>query len=194
MQRIGLTGGIGSGKSTIAHLLRVLGYPVYESDREAARITDSDTSVREKLTNVFGPDIYTTQGLHKPLFASLIFKDPSLLKQANAIIHPAVMDDFMYWSSQQHTPLIFMESAIIFEAGLNNHFDAVITVYADPETRIQRVIARDHTAREKALERIGNQWPDEEKVKMADYIISNNEHDMILAQLLKIISILSIKD
>ena len=188
MLKIGLTGGMGSGKSSVAYVLQMLGYPVYESDREAARITDSLPEIRHELIRIFGPEIYTDHKLNRTLFASLLFNDPQSLKQANSIIHPAVMNDFNHWCLQQTAPLVFMESAIIFEAGLNGFFDVIITVCADQEIRINRVLQRDKTTREEILERISNQWTDEEKAGLSDYYISNYEHDSVLPQLLEILA------
>ena len=124
---IGLTGGIGSGKSTIAGILKQLGYPVYLADPEASRLINRSVEIRNDLTGLFGADLYTPRGmLDKKLLADIIFKNPQALSQVNRIVHPRVIRDFQHWREQQNSPLVFFESAILFEAGLTRHFDFII--------------------------------------------------------------------
>ncbi|MDR2130089.1 MAG: dephospho-CoA kinase [Odoribacteraceae bacterium] len=190
MLTIGLTGGIGSGKTTVSGIIERLGYPVYASDPAAARIVNEDAGVKEALTRDFGKEIYTARGeLDRPRFASLIFNDPRALARANEIIHPAVMRDFRRWCAARQVPLLFFESAILFEAGLAGMFDIVITVTADVETRIARVARRDHLPREKILERIHHQ-PGADPSR-STFIIRNNPGDMLVEQVLDIIHTLT---
>lgn len=191
MATIALTGGIGSGKSTVARILETLGYPVYYSDREANRLVATDPEIRRELTRQLGAHLYDTEGTpDKKALAALLFTDKKALHTANRIIHPAVMRDFLAWTTQQKAPLLFFESAIIYEAGLAAHFQAVIEVYADTATRIARVVARDHTTPEKVRERMANQWAEEKKRELADHVIDNGEEKMVLAQLLRIVDLL----
>ena len=163
---IGLTGGIGSGKSTIAGILKQLGYPVYLADPEASRLINRSVEIRNDLTGLFGADLYTPRGmLDKKLLADIIFKNPQALSQVNGIVHPRVIRDFQHWREQQNSPLVFFESAILFEAGLTRHFDFIICVTASEVTRLKRVILRDATNEDKVKERMQNQAADTEKCK-----------------------------
>lgn len=189
---IGITGGIGSGKTTVATLIHRLGYPVYYSDREASRLINENDALKQQLINAFGEHIYTEEArLNKPLYASLIFNNEEALQQSNRIIHPAVIRDFNSWSLGQDHSLLFFESAIIYEANLADAFDAVIYVSANVETRINRVTQRDHLPPGKVGERINNQLPENDVKGKADFIIYNNDNDMILAQTLDILNTLN---
>ncbi|MDR0545097.1 MAG: dephospho-CoA kinase [Odoribacteraceae bacterium] len=188
MLKIGLTGGIGSGKTTVSGIIQELGYPVYHSDAAAARIANEEAAVREALVEAFGAEYYNADGtLDRPRLASLIFNNAEALARANAIIHPAVTGDFQRWSLSRDEPLVFFESAILFEAGLAGLFDAVITVVADEETRVERVMLRDRVPREKVMERLKHQTSN---AAQSRFIVYNNRGDMLVEQLLQIIQIL----
>ena len=188
MLKIGLTGGIGSGKSTIAKIIETLGYPVYISDSKASELINRDKEIKKRLTELFGNDIYQPDGLlNKKRLAEIIFNDKEAIKQVNGIVHPAVTRDFTTWCSTQWSPLLFFESAILFEAKLENLFDYIILITADIETRVERVISRDSTTREKVIERINNQMPDETKQSKSDFVIYNNNDDKVIRQILSII-------
>ena len=188
MLKIGLTGGIGSGKSTIAKIIETLGYPVYISDSKASELINRDEEIKKHLTELFGKDIYQPDGyLDKKRLATIIFNDKEAIKQVNGIVHPAVTRDFMEWCSAQRRPLLFFESAILFEAKLENLFDYIILITTDLETRVERVISRDSTTREKVIERINNQMPDEIKQTKSDFVIYNNNDDKVIKQILSII-------
>lgn len=185
--KIGLTGGIGSGKTTIACIFEKLGYPVYISDSRASWLTNHNEKIRRELIRHFGEQIYTREGiLNKKNMADLIFKDKSALAKVNSIVHPEVLDDFIEWSRQQHAPFILFESAILFESGLSQHFDLIINVTASQETRIRRIIKRDDTTPEKVMERINNQYSDEERCRKSDFIINTDDDRMLLQQVLDI--------
>ena len=185
MLKIGLTGGIGSGKSTIAKIIATLGYPVYISDFKASELINRDEEIKKHLIELFGKDIYQPDGnLDKKRLAGIIFNDKEAIKQVNGIVHPAVTRDFMEWCSAQRRPLLFFESAILFEAKLENLF---ILITTDLETRVERVISRDSTTREKVIERINNQMPDEIKQTKSDFVIYNNNDDKVIKQILSII-------
>ena len=188
MLKIGLTGGIGSGKSTIAKIIETLGYPVYISDSKASELINRDEEIKKHLTELLGKDIYQSDGnLDKKRLATIIFNDKEVIKQVNGIVHPAVTRDFMEWCSAQRRPLLFFESAILFEAKLENLFDYIILITTDLETRVERVISRDSTTREKVIERVNNQMPDEIKQTKSDFVIYNNNDDKVIKQILSII-------
>lgn len=187
MQAIGITGGIGSGKSITARLLKRLGYPVYIADTEAARLIAEHPQIRLELTRLCGEDIYQGNALNKARLADIIFHNREALEKVNRIVHPRVMEDFQSWCRRQANPCVFFESAILFEAQLARFFDAVICVTAPEEIRISRVSARDHTTPEKVRERMCNQWNDQEKCRQADFLIYNDNRRLLLVQLLDIL-------
>ena len=181
MLKIGLTGGIGSGKSTIAKIIATLGYPVYISDFKASELINRDEEIKKHLIELFGKDIYQPDGnLNKKRLAGTIFNDKEAIKQVNGIVHPAVTRDFMEWCSAQRRPLLF-------EAKLENLFDYIILITTDLETRVERVISRDSTTREKVIERVNNQMSDEIKQTKSDFVIYNNNDDKVIKQILSII-------
>ncbi len=171
MVKIGITGGIGSGKTTIAALLKDKGYPVYIADSEASVLINTHPSIRKALTDQFGSSLYDKGVLNKKKLSDIIFEDKNALSLVNHIVHPVVMKDFIAWSQQQRTNLVFFESAILFEANLAAHFDVIICIYASLQTRIERVRKRDGISPEKVMERIKNQWSDEKKCQQSDFII-----------------------
>lgn len=188
MLKIGLTGGIGSGKSTIAKIIETLGYPVYISDRRASILINQNQDIRKALIQRFGDTIYLPEGgLDKQQLASIIFNDKNAIREVNHIVHPIVTLDFLDWCQMQKKEILFFESAILFEAKLESLFDHIISISTDMETRIKRVIARDATNREKVIERINNQMPDSDKLAKSDFVIYNNDEDQIVKQILDII-------
>lgn len=188
MKAIGLTGGIGSGKSTVARMLQQMGYPVYIADTEASRLLHDDPEIRLDLEKRFGEQVYTPEGnMNKPLVARLVFNDPQALADINSIVHPRVMRNFQTWCERQDGELVFFESAILFEANLQAFFQYVICVTAPEEARIARVIARDHTTADKVQARIRNQLDDTLKRRKADFTIHNASSDMVTEQLLDIL-------
>lgn len=184
---IGLTGGIGSGKSTIARILSLLGYPVYIADTEASRLMDNHPEIRKDLIAHFGEIAYGKHSLNKEAIARIVFNNPQALAVLNTIVHPRVMEHFENWSKQQNRSLLFFESAILFEAGLNRYFDSVVCVTAPEEVRIQRVMKRDHSKAEQILQRIRNQMKDAEKCKQADFVIYNDENHPLIEQILHLV-------
>lgn len=190
--RIGLTGGIGSGKSVVSRLLEVMGIPVYISDIEARRLMVSDEGIRRKLTLLLGEEVYIGGNLNKPLLASYLFGSAEHAAQVNAIVHPRVKDDFRLWcSARSERPWVGMESAILLEAGFLEEVDKVVMVYAPLDVRIQRIVSRDASSRELIEQRIRHQMDDEEKRKMADYVIVNDGNSSLISQVLTLISSLS---
>ncbi|WP_251620480.1 dephospho-CoA kinase [Odoribacter lunatus] len=178
MLKIGLTGGIGSGKTTVAGAFHAKGFPIYIADTEASRLMNTSPEIRSSLLRLLGNDIYLPDNtLNKVRVATLIFNHPPLLRQVNALVHPAVLRDFEEWCQKQHSPLVFFESAILFEAHLESHFDFVIHVTANLPTRIERVMKRDGVSEGKVLERIRNQASEEEKNEKADFILDTTDGD-----------------
>ena len=190
MNLIGLTGGIGSGKSTVAALFRTLGIPVYESDSRAKELMHSDDQLRQKIISLFGPEAYLSDGvLNRKWIASLVFNDQSLLEKLNNIIHPAVYEDLKKWADeelQKQAPYLIQESAILFEENLSKRMKSVILVVADEETRIDRVTKRDTVSREDVLDRMRNQWNDFEKIPLSDYVIYNDGERSLIDQVMDI--------
>lgn len=184
---IGITGGIGSGKSVISNILMTMGIPVYNSDREAKRLMHESQWVKERLIKQFGNALYREERLDKTLLASLIFQNKDCLQQVNSIVHPAVTADFLSWTHIQKGTLLAVESALLFESDLINHVTHSIHVTAPLELRIQRVMQRDHAKREAVLERIHNQMSDDERSALATYTIDNDEISALLPQLKQII-------
>ena len=180
MIKIGITGGIGSGKSVVASLLNLYGVPVYVADTESKLLTDTSPVIKEKLTALLGEDLYTEKGLNKKLLASHIFSNPEYLRQVNAIIHPEVNRHFSAWTKSQASDICAIESAILFESGFNEVVDKSLMVYAPMQLRIERAVAREEIVR-----RINNQLPDEVKRDRSDYVIYNDDKQALLPQVEK---------
>ena len=179
MLRIGLSGGIGSGKSTVAGILAKMGYPVFYSDHEAKRLYDENPLLQKQLVALFGPAIYRDGQLNKAFFAQQLFSNAELKAQVTALVHPLVRKAFEVWAQQQVSDLVFNEAAILFETGAYKDFDATVLVTAPIETRIERVQKRDLISREAVLQRIANQWPDSKKMNLTTYIITNDGQPLL---------------
>ena len=170
---IGITGGIGSGKSTVAQLVEAFGYPVFYSDTESKKLLQSP-AVLQELSGLFGESILDNGTIDKVALANIVFSDKAKLEQLNKVMHPKVREAFTAWKSNQNSSLVFNEAAILFETGAYQNFDYTLLVTADEELRIQRVMARDSVSKEAVLSRMQKQWPDEDKKKLADFVIVNN--------------------
>lgn len=190
MIKVGITGGIGSGKTYVCKLLELMNFSVFYSDAEAKNIQNSDPEVRTKLIALFGDECYTEDGLNRKYLAEIIFGNPSAKKQLEEIIHPKVAEAFATWCEEKAATddkIVFIESAILYESGFDKMVDKVIMVYADEETRIERSIKRDAAERKAIEERIKNQSSDKGKCKKADFVLYNNPNDYINKQLLNIV-------
>jgi dephospho-CoA kinase len=188
---IGLTGGIGSGKTMIAKHLLSLGIPVYIADDESKKLMKTD-EVEYSLRNEFGDNIFDDKVLNKEKLAQLVFNNPDKLEKLNAIIHPLVNKHFDNWvKSHKNSPFVIKEAAILFESGSYKYCDAIITVTAPIEIRIQRVLERDKTDRESILKRIQNQWTDEERIAKSDFVIHNTSLNQSLKEINEILKILN---
>ena len=187
---IGLTGGIGSGKTTIANHLKSLGIPVYNSDDQAKKILYLPETI-DFLKSAFGNVVFTNELFDKDKLAKLVFNNPEQLKLLNQIIHPAVKVDFENWlKANKNSPLIIKEAAILFESGSYKDCDVIISISAPQEIRIKRVIERDHLTYEEVMSRINNQWTDEMRNKKSDYVIDNQDVEKAFAQAEDVINIL----
>ncbi len=170
---VGLTGGIGSGKSTVANMFRELGVPVYDSDFEAKRLMIASKEVRNAIIDLFGEEAYKENQLNRTFISSRVFKKKSLLQRLNAIVHPAVREHFLSWVKGQDYPYLIQETALIFENAMEQHYDAVILVTAPKDIRVQRVMDRDGVKKAAVLSRMSNQLPDSEKKGRADIVLEN---------------------
>ena len=193
MIRLGITGGIGSGKSYVSHLLVERGIPVFDCDSQAKELTVNHPSIRRGLVELLGPDVYCTEGINKPLLASYLFASKENAARVNAIIHPCVREAFQEWTRRQGElgyKLVGMESAILYESGFENEVDWVMAVHAPLEVRCERVVLRDHTSMEAVEKRIAAQMSDERKCELADFIIENDGVVSLNEQLDKMFSLL----
>ena len=184
--KLGITGGIGSGKTSVCRVFHVLGIPFFSADQEAKDIMDNDKSIIGRINSIAGRDLYKNGSLDRMELAAIIFKDNSLLKKVNSLVHPVVLDHFRRWELEQDAPYVIMESAILFESGASKLVDRIATVVAPVEERVERVINRNNLTREQVLERIRNQMDDDASIKLSEYVIHNAENDMIIPAILKI--------
>lgn len=185
MIKVGITGGIGSGKTTVCKLFELLGIAVYYSDDEARKILDNDSAVKSELLKLLGPTILNElEQIDRKKIASIVFSDTTKLAALNAIVHPAVANHFEDWCKKQSSPYILKEAAILFESGTNKQVDRTIVVTAPVELKLSRVMARDKTSEAEVLKRMANQLPDEEKIKLSDFVIQNNEENLLIPQVL----------
>ena len=177
MMVVGLTGGIGSGKTTIAKLLELKGIPVYDSDKRAKYLMHNSTEIRTALKLEFGDEVYSEEVLNREYLAKIVFGNKDKLKTLNSIVHPVVAKDFQDWIASQKTEIVVKEAAILFESGAYKTCDVNVTVHTDVEERIERVQKRDGVTREQVLSRINNQWTDKQRNEKSDIIIKNNDVD-----------------
>lgn len=184
MLKIGITGGIGSGKSTVARVFEVLGIPVYYADDAAKRLMNENDELKEKIKEEFGETIFTEGKLDKKELASIVFNNPEKLEQLNKIVHPQTIKDADLWMKKQTSAYAIKEAAIIFESGAHQFVDYVIGVVAPAPLRILRTMHRDNISREEVLSRMNRQLNESIRMKLCDFIISNDEQQMLLPQVL----------
>ena len=188
MIKIAITGGIGSGKSYVSHLLEDMNIPVYNADNEAKRLTVSDEGIRRELVALLGEEVYKEGALNRPLLASYLFSDPAHAAQINAVIHPRVRKDFAAWAERlEGCEVAGMESAILYEASFEDTVDAVVMVYAPVDLRVQRAMYRDGASEEQVRARIAAQMDDDEKCRRADFTVVNDGVQPLIPQLNAII-------
>lgn len=193
--KIGITGGIGSGKSVVSRLLEVMGIPVYISDTASKGLMISDGFIRQELQALLGKEVYAGGVLNKPLLASYLFGSADHARQVNGIVHPRVKADFRQWVRQHSAcPIVGIESAILVEAGFADEVDKVVMVYAPEEIRIARAVRRDASSHEQIEKRIRSQMNDEEKRRYADFVIANDGTTPLIPQVLELIASLPFHD
>jgi len=187
MIKVAVTGGIGSGKSVVCSVFEKLGIPVFYADESAKELLDSDKDIKEKLISYFGKPIFGKDDkLVRSKFAEIIFNNKTYLTTVNGIVHPRVRKEFDNWVEKQTSPYVIEEIAILFESGQAHLFDKIISVTAPLEMRIERVMKRDNISREKVLDRLNNQDNDESRIERSDFIIINNDRELLLPQIIDI--------
>lgn len=186
MLKIGLTGGIGSGKSTVASVFEVLGIPVYYADTSAKRLMNEDLKVKKAIEEAFGEDSYSKGLLNRKFLARIVFTDPGKLRQLNAIVHPATLADASLWMDEQLSPYAIKEAALIFESGFDSSLDYIIGVSAPQSLRISRTINRDNIMQDEVLARMEMQMPEPKKMSLCHFVIMNDEDTPLIPQVLKL--------
>jgi dephospho-CoA kinase len=193
MIKIGITGGIGSGKSVVSSLFAVSGIPVYPADTESKRLSDASPVIREKLTALFGHDIYVDDRLDRKRLASYIFSGEKILQEVNSIIHPVVSRDFQQWTKRQKGGICAVESAILFESQFDKAVDVTVMVYAPVELRLTRAVERDGATEAGIMKRMNRQMPEELKRKQSDFVIINDNIQALIPQVDRFLHLLSSK-
>jgi len=186
MLKIGLTGGIGSGKSTVAKIFETLGIPVYYADAEAKRLMNSSETLKKVIRQNFGEATYENDQLNRKYLAGIVFNNPEKLELLNALIHPVTINDAEQWMQQQSAPYSIKEAALLFESGAAENLDFIIGVYAPQALRIKRVMKRDGLTADEIMKRINRQVNEEMKMKLCDFVITNNEQELLIPQVLKL--------
>ena len=184
--KLGVTGGIGSGKTTVCKVFSVLGIPVFSADDEAKKIQESDRDLQLKINSFAGRDLFPDGKLDRAGLARLIFSDKELLEKVNSVVHPAVFRSFREWAVNQNSPYSIMEAAILFESGAFKMMDRIVTVVTPMEERIERLVRSKRLSREQIIERIKNQIDDESRIARSDFVIFNSENEMIIPAILGI--------
>lgn len=191
MTKVGITGGIGSGKTTVARLVKTLGFPVYDADFEAKQIINADEAVRRQITELLGEEAYNSNGYNRQFVAGIVFKDKVMLSHLNRIVHPVLANHFSKWcTSHSDSKVVFQEAAILFENGSYTRFDKTILVTAPELERLQRVMQRDGLSRQQVKARINNQWTDQAKMELADFVVHCDGKHLVIPQVLDILNCL----
>ena len=186
MRRIGITGGIGSGKTYVASVFQSLGIPIFNADIQAKKIMTSSRKLIKLLKEEFGNDIYKDSDLNKEKLASIVFSNSDKLQKLNSLVHPIVKEEFNNWYKKQTSPYVIKEAAILFESNSHIGLDAVICVSAPLDLRMRRLLNRDDYSEKEIKKRIENQISQEEKEKLSDYIIVNDEKELLLPKIIRI--------
>lgn len=186
MLKIGITGGIGSGKSTVSNIFKVLGIPVFDADSEAKNLMENNAAVKQQLIEEFGEAVFIEEKLNRKYLSSIVFVDNYKLEKLNAIVHPAAIEAGLNWSAQQIAPYIIKEAALMFEAGSAFNLDYVIGVYAPQALRLKRVMYRDNVGRHDVLNRMSKQINETIKMRLCDFVVVNDEQQLLIPQVLKL--------
>ncbi len=189
MIKVGITGGIGSGKTVVAELFRLHGIPVYDADMQAKLLNDTSETIREKIILRFGNDLYADGRLDRKRFAEIIFQDKNLLREANSIIHPELRKHFLRWlQERREAPLVAIDAAVLFESNFYKLTDYNITVTAPETMRIRRATARDNSRSEQVKNRMESQMADAERIRLSDFVIVNDNANSLIKQIEEILS------
>jgi dephospho-CoA kinase len=186
MLKVGLTGGIGSGKTTVAKIFELLNVPVYYADDAAKRIMNENTDLKNQIKKQFGENSYLNGELNRRFIASQVFSDNYKLELLNAIVHPVTMKDALQWFDKQTTPYAIKEAALLFEAGATEHLDVIIGVFAPKELRIKRTVDRGELSREDVVKRMDRQIQEEIKIKLCDFVLNNDEQQLLIPRILEL--------
>ena len=186
MKIIGLTGGIGSGKSTVANMFKELGVPVYNSDERAKYLMNTSLEIKSQLIKLLGEEAYKGDKLNRSFIAEKVFSNTNLLAELNGIVHPIVRNDFIDWTKKQDYSYVIQETALLFENKAQDLYDSIILVTAPKETRIIRVVDRDKSSREQVIARMNNQLDDEAKLNLSNYVIENIDLERTSSNVLQV--------
>lgn len=190
MLKVGITGGIGAGKSVVCRVFQTLGIPVFDADSTAKKLMEEDKELVSSIKELFGADIYTPTSLDRQRLASIVFTQPQLLKQLNELVHPATIAYGEEWIGRQTSRYIIKEAAIFFESGSYKEMDVMVGVSAPVEVRIKRALQRPNMTYDKVVERIANQMDDTEKMKKCNHVIINDGHTALIPQVVKLHNLL----
>jgi dephospho-CoA kinase len=186
MLKVGLTGGIGSGKTTVSGIFNILGIPVFDADHEAKFIMETDLQLASRIQEAFGEASYKNGKLNRPYLAKIVFNNPTKLSVLNSLVHPATIDAANRWMARQTTPYVIKEAALMFESGSASNVHYVIGVYAPHELRVKRVMERDNVDREQVLTRMDRQINEVIKMKLCDFVIVNDDQQLLIPQVLQL--------
>lgn len=186
MLKVGLTGGIGSGKSTVARVFELLGIPVYYADDATKQLMNTDPGLKNAILQHFGEEAYVNGQLNRKYLASVVFGNKEKLELLNSLTHPVTIRDAEDWMDRQTSPYVIKEAALLFESGAAAHLDTIIGVYAPQHIRVKRVMARDGLSAEEVIKRISRQIDEEMKMKLCDHVINNNEQELLIPQVLEL--------
>lgn len=186
MLKIGITGGIGSGKSTVANIFKVLGIPVFDADANAKQLMETDTDLQISIRSLFGENAYINGQLNRKFIADIVFKDPYQLERLNALVHPAAIKSGENWALKQTAPYVLKEAALFFESGSAEGMDYIIGVYSPQHIRINRVMKRDGVTRDEVLNRMKRQIQEEVKMRLCDFVIVNDDQRLLIPQVINL--------
>ena len=190
MKRIGLTGNIGSGKTTVASCFEILGIAVFNADKQAKLLMNKDVNLKQSLIAEFGKEVFLNNELNRKYLSKLAFNDDIVLKRLNTLVHPVVQEAFEKWSIQQSGAYVIKEAAILFESNTYQSLDAIICISCPEEIRFKRILKRDDLSEKEVRQRMSHQWVEEKKISLSDYVITNDNSSLVMPQILSVHSAL----